>query len=224
MKKILLVEDDLHLSKIITQSLTPQYDIYQSTSVAETFGLLESSSFDVILLDRLLTDGDAIDVIEYMASAHYQTKIIVISSLYKVAEKIRGLELGADDYLPKPFSLGELKLKVAKACCYSKQKSIDQFTFKGITFTPSSGEISVGLRTARLRKKESDILACLCKYKNQVVSRTLLLDEVWANSDVMPTQTTLDVYIRRIRMVLQAHKSLIVTKRGFGYMLTDTGN
>lgn len=221
MKKILLIEDDPGLSTIIKNVLSKDYKVTYCSTLEETYQAVDTTIFDVALIDRMLPDGDALEIIKHLNQTNFQTKIIAISQLYQSVEKIKGLESGADDYLPKPFSLAELKLKVKKTLQYEKRRQSDYFSTGQLQFFPDSGEIRMGAVTGKLRKKESDILACLFRYKNRVVSRNLLVDEVWANHDSIPTQTTLDVYIRRIRILLKEYGSLIITKRGFGYMLVS---
>lgn len=221
MKKILLIEDDSNITQLLNTALSSDYIVTCVGSIFEAYTVLENTTFDLLLIDRMLPDGDAIEVIQYVHDAMFQTKIIAISQLYQTAEKIKGLELGADDYLPKPFSLGELKLKVKKMLSYDKRKDSHQHYLQDLVFNPESGEVSLGYKISKLRKKESQILNCLFKYKNRVVSRNRLIDEVWSEQEILPTQTTLDVYIRRIRILLGNYGTNIVTKRGFGYMLSD---
>lgn len=221
MKKILLIEDDKDLGTIIKSALSMQYDVTSSSTIADSLALIDKHFFDLVLIDRILPDGDALEVISYLHDCCFKTKIITISSLYQINEKIKGLESGADDYLCKPFSLSELKLKVEKYSHYEKRKDASHFNTSNFEFYPDSGEVKSKTLTIKLRKKESQILACLCRYKNRVVSRDLLIDEVWSLEDIVPTQTTLDVYIRRLRVLLREHGKLIETKRGFGYQLND---
>jgi DNA-binding response OmpR family regulator len=221
MKNILLIEDDHHLRDIIATTLSKDYSLTYAKSLAESFDVLKQQTFDIVLIDRILPDGDAIEVIEYLHESSFQTKIIAISQLFHPSEKVRGLESGADDYLPKPFSLAELKLKVRKSASYEKRKQEECFTAGLLSFFPESGKVHIGSQVSKLRKKEAAILHCLFRYKNRVVSRELIVDEVWSNHDSLPTQTTLDVYIRRIRILLKEFGRVIVTKRGFGYMLID---
>jgi DNA-binding response OmpR family regulator len=192
-----------------------------ASTISASYKELEKQPFDLVIIDRLLPDGDAIEIIAYIQESFFSTRIIAISQLYQVDEKIRGLELGADDYLPKPFALGELKLKIKKLLNYVKTTEEKVQLLGSLSFDPESGLLCIDNTKATLRKKESAILECLFKYKNRVVSREKLVENVWAHQDSMPTHTTLDVYIRRIRMSMKEYGSHIVTKRGFGYMLID---
>lgn len=221
MKKILLIEDDTSLVDLLTKSLGPTYQISCSDTLSKSYDLLEKEVYELVLIDRILPDGDALELVEYIRETTKQTKIIAISQLYQVQEKIKGLELGADDYLPKPFALGELKLKIKNLLSYERKSEISELKLGSLCFYPESGEVLMGEKISKLRKKESAILECLFKYKNRVVSREKIVEEVWSHQDNLPTQTTLDVYIRRIRILLQEYGSKIITKRGFGYMLTE---
>lgn len=219
MRSILVAEDDLHLSNIIEDSMSREYSVKCVTSLAQAFEVCEGSIFDLVIVDRMLPDGDALSLIEYLHQTSFQTKILAISRMYQPSEKIRGLEHGADDYLPKPFVLGELKLKVKKMLSYDKRIDVSVYALKELRFFPDSGELQLPDSVVSIRKKESRILECLFKYINRTVSRDTLIQEVWPQADIVPTQTTLDVYIRRIRLLLGSYGHCIVTKRGFGYML-----
>lgn len=221
MKKVLIVEDDLDLVTIIKNTLSSQYQVFCSHTIEEAIALINQNHFDLVLTDRILPDGDALEVISYLHEVSFQTKVIALSKLFDSREKVKGLESGADDYLAKPFSLSELKLKIEKSRYYEKKKEASCFNLTNLTFYPESGEVRLDSETVKLRKKESQILACLFRYKNRVVSREVLVDEVWSLEDIVPTQTTLDVYIRRLRILLKEFGTQIVTKRGFGYQLND---
>ena len=219
MQQILLIEDDANLQYLIAHALSREYQISQASSLNQAYQLLDEKQFDLVLVDRILPDGDALEIISYLHDSHYTTKVIALSQLFSVSERIRGLENGADDYLGKPFSLGELRLKITKALLYEKRKNQDIYSVQNLTFNPQSGVVKIKDDQVRLRRREAQILACLFRYKNRTVTREMLIDEVWSLKDVVPTQTTLDVYIRRIRLLLKDYGKLIVTRRGFGYSL-----
>lgn len=219
MHKLLLVEDDPQIISLLQSHLSDNYQITVSRSLNHTFELLSKNQFTVALVDRVLEDGDGLEVIEYLKDNHFQTKIIALSQLADPNNRITGLEVGADDYLAKPFSIAELKLKISKACLLQKMSQIDTLELSWGSLFPASGLIKINNKKIQVRKKEMQILQCLSRYKNRVVSREQLINEAWLLNENIPTQTTLDVYIRRLRVLLGKAGSNIKTKRGFGYQL-----
>lgn len=219
MKQILIVENDTVLVKTLSEHLRRKnFHCVICDSVKKAIYELENFSYDLIILDRILTDGDGIEVAEFITEFSYQTKVLILSELANQKERVMGLEKGADDYLAKPFSLTELSVKVHKLLHTQKIKAIEKLTLANISIVPETGELCMNGKTKQIRKKEIQLLACLIRHKNQVVSREKIIDIVWSGSYDLPTQSTLDVYIRRLRITLGKSKSLIKTVRGFGYM------
>lgn len=219
MQKILLVENNKTLSEMIVLYLkNKNYEPSVCRSVESACLLLEEKDFDLIILDRVLDDGDGTEVLEFIHDFNFNTRVIILSQKYKAEDKINGFEKGADDYLAKPFSMSELLLRVKSLLSKQKVKISNSLSAGSITIFPKTGEIIINKVTSTMRKKEIQILACLFKHKNHVVSRNMIINEVWTGGMEIPTHTTLDVYIRRIRIFLGTQKDLIKTVRGFGYM------
>lgn len=222
MPNILIVENDTTLAETVATHLkNKNYFCTLVTTVSDAISELENFSYDLILLDRILSDGDGIEVAEFVSDFSFQTKILMLSELGQVIERIKGLENGADDYLPKPFSLTELTLKVEKLLLSHKLKPQELLQLGKISVSPESGEVTIHGTKKILRKKEVQLLTCLIRHKNQVVSRKKIIDTVWSGGYDLPTESTLDVYIRRIRVQLGKYKSQIKTVRGFGYMALE---
>ncbi|GIK83936.1 MAG: DNA-binding response regulator [Patescibacteria group bacterium] len=222
MKHILIVENDKSLAQTLAQHLEhKKYFCTICDSIQQSIHELENFSYDLVLLDRILTDGDGIEVAEFISDFSYQTKVLILSELSQVSQRITGLEKGADDYLAKPFSLAELTLKIDKMLNTQKIKSREELTIGKIKIIPDSGELIINNKTRQIRKKEIQLLACLVRHKNQVVSREKIIDIVWSNTYDLPTQSTLDVYVRRLRISLGKYKDCIKTVRGFGYMALE---
>ncbi len=222
MKNILIVENDKTLAKTLSQHLQDkQFFCHTCDSVKSAIQELEQFSYDLILLDRILSDGDGIEVAQFLSDFSFQTKVLVISELSQVKERVKGLENGADDYISKPFSLTELTLKINKLLNTQKIKVREELGLGKLVILPESGELVINGKTQHIRKKEIQLLACLIRHKNQVVSREKIIDIVWSGSYELPTQSTLDVYIRRLRITLGKYRNYIKTVRGFGYMALE---
>lgn len=222
MKKILFIEDDTQLQKIFKTTFETLYDCTIVGSLEDAYASLSSDKFEVVVVDRVLPDGDGLELIEYLSDSAYKTKVIALSAKSSVPERIRGLEQGADEYLAKPFSLSELKLRIQKLCAIDKLVLEESIRVGNFELLPEKGIVSIQGKQIQLRKKEMEILHCLFRYKNRVVTREMIIDDVWSGTDIYPTMTTLDVYIRRLRVLLKEYSSVIETVRGFGYRFTDS--
>lgn len=222
MKKLLVVEDNQQLQVLLKQSLAGQYSVTQAYSLAAAYQNLETTKFELVMIDRVLPDGDGIELIEYLADYSYPTKVLALTTKADVQDRVQGLESGADDYLAKPFNLGELKLRIQKLFNMEKQVVTEKLTLGKLEFDPTTGSIRISdSKLVQLRKRESQILYCLIRYKNQVVTRQMLVDTVWAGEVEYPAISTLDVYVRRLRVILKEYSRHIKTIRGFGYMASD---
>jgi DNA-binding response OmpR family regulator len=221
MHNILLLEDNFSVSRSILEAL-PNY-LYQ-TRVARTVGQayqqLSSYRYDLIVLDRNLPDGDGIEVAEYLYQSQRDMPILVLSEKSSTPDRIWGLKKGADDYLPKPFSHEELLLRMEKLLTKTKHIAAAALQVKGLTVFPSEGVVIVDQEKVSLRRKEIEILSFLMRHKNSIVTRELLIENIWPNEE-MPTYATIDVYIRRIRILLGKKHDLIKTVRGYGYILKE---
>ncbi|MBU0974931.1 response regulator transcription factor [Patescibacteria group bacterium] len=219
MQNILLVENDKTLSKMISDYfINKNFECNTCSSVDSACNLIEEKDFDLVILDRILDDGDGIEVAEFINDFNFKTRIIMLSQKSKTEDKIAGFEVGADDYLSKPFAISELSLRVNSLLSKHKLKISNSFSLGPITIFPKTGEVIFHGVTSTMRKKEIQILACLFKHKNHVVNRNMIINDVWSGGSEIPTHTTLDVYIRRIRIFLGDNKNIIKTVRGFGYM------
>jgi len=222
MKNILIVENNKILAQTLSSNLKSiGYFTQICSSVESAINELESYSYDLVILDRVLDDGDGIEVAEFINDFSYQVKVLMLSELSNTKQRIKGLENGADDYIAKPFSLTELNIKVKKLLNTQKIKEVEKLTLGTLSLLPETGELSINGKTQLIRKKESQLLCCLMRHKNQVISRNKIIDIVWSGSYELPTQSTLDVYVRRLRIRLGKYKSYIKTVRGFGYMAIE---
>lgn len=172
MKNILVVENNEILASTLKKHLSSKgYFVSSCSSVENAINELEEFSYDLVILDRILDDGDGIEIAEFISDFSFQTKIIILSEVSNINERIKGLEKGADEYLTKPFSLTELTIKIQKLINTQKIKNIEKLSLGKISIIPETGELTMDGQSILIRKRESQLLACLIRYKNQVVSR-----------------------------------------------------
>ena len=221
MSKVLLVENNIALQKTLENILKEfGHQVMTATSLDKTYILLDKHHFSLAIIDRGLDDGDGLDIVDYLNDSSFSTRTMVLTQLSKTEERIRGLRSGADDYLPKPFSTQELKLRIANLLNKSKVKQESVMNFDSTKFIESQGIVEFGDRRVQLRPKESSLLKCFLVHKGQVISRARIIDYVWGSKIDVPLTSSLDVYIRRLRIKLKGMKLTIKTVRGFGYMLS----
>ena len=161
------------------------------------------------------------ELVEYLRDSSFATKILILSELSSTDQRILGLSGGADDYLPKPFSPAELILRVKRLTATVKVFARDSVQFGKLRLYPAEGLLEIEGIKKTLRRRETAILLCLMQHKNQVVSREMLISIVWSGEGNIPCYSTLDVYVRRLRIILGSQSGIIQTVRGFGYRLRE---
>ncbi|NMW85754.1 response regulator transcription factor [Peptoniphilus sp. AGMB00490] len=213
MKKILIIEDDKHLNKGLSIALEKNYEVISTFTINDAQNYIDAS--DLILLDMNLPDGDGLEIIKYTRKIS-TIPIIVLSAINLEAYIISSIELGADDYLTKPFSLGILEAKIKRT--FEKIASCDLNLFKkdGLDFNFNENTFYVDDKNIDLTRTEAKILYYLIKNKSQVITKELLFDFVWGIDDEFIDQNTLSVNISRIRNKLKPYDP-IETVFGVGY-------
>lgn len=217
MIRILTVEDDLAISNLIYMTLTAErYDCVVANDGEEGLNALQYGSFDLILLDLMLPKVSGYELLEIIRRTT-TTPVIVISAMNQVSDRIRGLKMGADDYLCKPFQIGELVARVESVLRRTIKQS-DDFTYNGITINTDSRRVfgPDGLEIM-LTTKEFDLLETLLRNKNIALTREYLYESVWKEEYIGQTRT-LDNHIQRLRKKLN-WDDVIQTVFRIGYRL-----
>ncbi len=213
MKKILIIEDDRHLNKGLSIALEKNYEVTSIYTISDSKNYISDS--DLILLDMNLPDGDGLEIIKYTRKIS-PVPIIVLSAIDLEAYIISAIDLGADDYLTKPFSLGILEAKIKRV--FEKIYSDDLSVYKkaGLDFNFSENKFSVDGVDFDLTRTETKILYVLIKNKSKVLTKEMLFDLVRGIDDEFIDQNTLSVNISRIRNKLRPYDP-IETVFGVGY-------
>ena len=213
MKKILIIEDDKNLNKGLSIALNKEYEIISLNTISESKKYIDK--VDLILLDMNLPDGDGLEIIEYTRQTS-SVPIIVLSAIDLEAYIISSINLGADDYLTKPFSLGILEAKIKRV--FEKIASNDLSLYKqdGLDFNFNTNTFYVDNKNIDLTRTETKILYYLIEIKSQVITKELLFNFVWGIDDEFIDKNTLSVNISRIRNKLKPYDP-IETVFGVGY-------
>jgi len=225
--KILLVEDNESLTAFIRKQLAEEGHVLESTTNGKDGVLLAAQGqHDAIIIDRMLPGGmEGLAVIQEMRASGNNTPILVLSALAEVDERIKGLKAGGDDYLTKPFAFGELMARIEVLV---RRGSSAQVTAE--TQDLCVGDLRIDFRTHKvtragrlitLRPREFRLLEYLMRHAGQVVTRTMLLENVW-EYDFDPETNVIDVQVSKLRNKIDdgSSKPLIRTIRTVGYMLT----
>lgn len=220
--RILLAEDDEKLRTSLAFQLEQEgFLIDACADGEEALYFIEQNIHDLILLDRMMPYISGTELLQKMRKTHNQTPVILITALGTLDDKVTGLDLGADDYLVKPFAFQEL---MARIRCVArrprKMKSTDELTFGDITYRPEENTLTGTSGSCSISRREGDLLEAFLRSPGQPLSRTLLLTKVWGiDSDV--EEGNLDNYIHFLRRRLKAvgSKVAIRTIRGVGYQL-----
>jgi two-component system, OmpR family, response regulator len=218
--RILVVEDDQALADRLQALFHRQGHLVTVTNSAnQAFHCLKAKKYDLCVVDRVLIDGDGLQVVEYAESSHYSTKTLLLSAQSTLEQRIQGLQAGASDYLPKPFSYQELQLKVDKLLLSDKRSPSETKSYKNVLLSVETGELFISGERQSIRPRELLVLDCLIRHRRQVVTRETLITQIWGDADEPPLYQTIDVYVRRVRQVLKDKGPAIRTIRFIGYML-----
>ena len=218
--KILIIEDERPINNLIRSTLTADgYSCDCAFDGKEGADLIEH---DLILLDLMLPEISGYDLLEYIRSLGNiraaQIPVIIISAMGQVQDRIRGLHLGADDYLCKPFQIGELAARV-EAVLRRSGHSNEKIQIGDVLISPASRQVWKAGTLVELTVKEFDLLAELARHKNVVLSREKLYETVWQEEYTGETRT-LDSHIQKLRKKL-GWNGQIKTVFRIGYRLEE---
>ena len=213
MKKILIIEDDKNLNKGLSIALNKDYEVLSVSTIGEAKNFIDKA--DLLLLDMNLPDGDGLETIKYTRQSS-AIPIIVLSAIDLEAYIISAINLGADDYLTKPFSLGILEAKINRAFEKILPSDLNIYNKNGLDFNFNENTFFVDNKNIDLTRTETKILYYLIKNKSQVITKELLFDFIWGLDDEFIDQNTLSVNISRIRNKLKPYDP-IETVFGVGY-------
>jgi two-component system alkaline phosphatase synthesis response regulator PhoP len=222
MKKILIIEDDPALLAGLSESLTSEnYIVTKAEDGQKGFELASSADFDIILLDLILPLKDGFEVCRDLRGEGKNTPIIMLTSKNEEIDKVLGLEMGADDYMTKPFSLKELlaRIKALLRRAEPAKPDIEEYSFGNITMNLRKMEIEKKGAPLKLSATEYKILKYFIEHEGEVITRDKFLDDVWGY-DAFPTTRTVDNYILSLRKKIEdnpAEPEHIVTVHTAGY-------
>jgi DNA-binding response OmpR family regulator len=225
--KILLIEDDDAIITLLTRSLSDRHYIVDAVKDGE-MGWTYASTFDygAIVLDIMLPKLDGISLCKKLRGAGYTTPILLLTAQDNATAKVQGLDAGADDYVVKPFDIGELTARVRALLRRSSINPLPLLSWGDLMLNPSSCEVSYNQQPLTLTTKEYDLLELFLRDSYRVFSNDEIIDRLWSSNDY-PAEATVRSHLRRLRHKLQAvgaPPDFIGTMHGRGYYLTSVQN
>lgn len=219
--KILVVEDNQKLADSLKKGLEQEgytVDCLHEGDAAQRRLWAQPDSYDLVVLDIMLPGMSGLQVCEQARTDNITVPIIMLTAKDTVADRIVGLDAGADDYLIKPFAFEELLARVRALLRRPKQSAPEILSVRGIVLDSGSKSVAVDGKQIALTLREYAILEYLLRNPNQIVSREKILAHVWEHSfDLM--SNVVDVHIKNLRKKLGSHGKQLETRRGMGYRL-----
>ncbi|WP_163514532.1 response regulator transcription factor [Gelidibacter japonicus] len=223
--KILIVEDEIELQQSIVTYLQKDGHICETASnFSEGSYKSDLYAYDIILLDINLLDGSGLDILKTLKEEHKHSGIIIISANSSLEDKLKGLDLGADDYLTKPFHLAELNSRIRAVLRRGHYEGNDIINFNEISINTTSRTVVVNEVDIVLTRKEFDLLLFFITNKNRVLSKEIIAEHLWGDhSDLLDNFDFIYVHINNLRKKLtNKGAKYIQTTYGSGYKFTDT--
>ena len=224
--RILVIEDEIKIASSIKKGLEISgyaADMVHDSESAFSYGL--DSDYDLIIMDRMLPGGmDGLDVVNKLRDQNISTPILVLTAKGTLNDKVQGLNIGADDYLVKPFAFDDLLARI-KALLRRPVKSIGTILkVSNLELNPGSYEVKRSGVDIQLAAKEFSLLEYMMRHPNQILTKEAIINHVWdGDSDILPN--TVEVYIGYLRNKIDKpfpkESSIINTVRGFGYKLSN---
>lgn len=218
-EKILVVEDDRDIQEIVSEILKAEgYEVVTADNGLEGYQLFKERNPDLIILDVMMPKMDGYQMAKLVRQKNETVPIIMLTALEEEYDEIKGFEVGADDFISKPFSFNILLQRVRAVLRRSKKEKNKQLEIREITLDLDTYKAIVGSQEVELTYKEFEIMYLLMSNKNKVVLRKTLLDKVWG-SDYEGDSRVLDNHIKNLRKKLNI--SYIKTLKGVGYKFEE---
>jgi len=225
-RKILIIEDEKQIARVLTLELS--YEGYETVSAYDGQSGIElalEGEWDVILLDIMLPKINGIEVLKQFRNSDVHTPVIMLTAKTAIADKVNGLDQGANDYITKPFDIEEVFARIRAVLRQTQEKednSQDVLELGGIRLEKGTRETFRDGKSIDLTTREFDLLAYLMEHKNLVLTREQIITNVWGY-DYLGETNVVDVYIRYLRKKLDLKQTdpILHTYRGVGYSMKE---
>ena len=222
--KILIIEDEPSLRELIQRSLEKErYVVEAAADFQSGLRKIEDYDYDCVLLDIMLPDGNGLNLLEQLKKMRKRENVIIISAKDSLDDKVLGLELGADDYLPKPFHLAELNARIKSVIRRQRRDGEMDIRLANIRIVPDTFQVFVDDKEIDLNRKEYDILLYFANRPGRLVNKNTLAESVWGDHiDQVDNFDFIYAQIKNLRKKLKDAGALAELKAvyGFGYKMT----
>ncbi len=220
MRRILIVDDDKHIRKLISRYLGEEgFNVIQASNGLEALNLLEENDVNLAVVDIMMPEMDGYQLTKEI-NEHYELPVIMLTAKSQIQDKEKGFSLGTDDYLVKPFELKELLFRIRALLRRYHQGAEMVIELHSVTINKSNYEVNIDGSTLLLPLKEFELLYILASNANRVLTREQLIQQVWGNQ-YGGSDRTVDVHVKRLRERFSKATNDISFKtiRGVGYSL-----
>ena len=221
--KILLAEDEVDLNNVVTRYLKKNgYSVDSVLDGEEALDYLEYGEYDLVILDIMMPKVDGFEVIKKLRNKGNHTSILMLTARDNADDKVKGLDLGADDYIVKPFDFNELMARIRAVVRRKYGNSSNRLVIGDLILDTSEKSVTRAGKQIELTGKEYEVLEYLMQSKNRILSRDQIKEHVW-DFDYEGDSNIIDVLIKNIRkkIDIEAGKQIIYTKRGLGYVIKE---
>lgn len=218
--RILVVEDEVKIANSLERGLKAEgyiVDVAYDGDEADT--LVDANTYDLVVLDWMIPGrNDGPGLIKLWRDAHKPMPILMLTAKSAIGDRVEGLDSGADDYMPKPFSFDELLARIRALLRRPQDHHGVMLSAGDLSLNAISKEVTVGTKTVHLTAKEFQLLEYLLHHRGEVLSKDQLLDHVWDDEDRVQ-HNTVETFIANVRKKIGAGDSVIQTVRGYGYKI-----
>ena len=219
--RLLVIEDERKIARVITESLKREkYAVDAAYNGEEGFNLADSQPYDLLIVDRMLPGLEGAEIVKKLRENGKNMPILFLTALSTTEDKTLGLDIGADDYLTKPFAIDELLARVRALLRRPPIQQPDILKIDDLKIDKQQQTVTRAGKNIDLTSKEYALLEYLMQHSNQILSKETLIDHVWDfDADILPNNV--EAYIKNLRQKIDKpfKKQLIKTVRGFGYRI-----
>jgi two-component system, OmpR family, copper resistance phosphate regulon response regulator CusR len=223
--RVLVVEDERKLAQVLASTLEGEhYDVVVARTGEEGFFRANAEAFDLVVLDLMLPGRGGLEILQTLRKRHIQTPVLILTARDGVDDRVLGLDLGADDYLVKPFALPELLARIRALLRRGRPSDILRLKAADLELDLVTRRATRGERQLDLTAREFELLEYLLRHQNHLVSREMLAREVWKEPRrATPLDNVIDVQIARLRKKVDVEGGvrLIHTVRGVGFVVRE---
>jgi DNA-binding response OmpR family regulator len=223
--RVLIVEDERKLADVLLAALQAErYDVVVAATGEEGFYRANAELFDLVLLDLMLPGRSGLEILQTLRQRHIETPVLILTARDDVDDRVRGLDLGADDYLVKPFALPELLARVRALLRRGRPSDVFRLSAADLELDLVARRVVRGDRLVELTSREFELLEYLLRHQGHLVSREMLARDVWKEPRrATPLDNVIDVQMTRLRkkVDLEGATRLIHTVRGVGFVLRE---